>query len=160
MFHRRCLKAGILPPKNKQGKKLRSVLYLMYASSTLISIRHIYRVVDVFQGYTGYLEIHEWPLYIFDGLFMFANALMLNIFHPMRYLPTDNNIFLSQDGITELKGPGWVDKRNFLLTIFDPFDIVGFFQKRDKERFWENENQFEKVELTAPTTPDKSTAKA
>ncbi|KAL8720331.1 MAG: hypothetical protein Q9225_002793 [Loekoesia sp. 1 TL-2023] len=146
VFHRRCHKAGILAPKptpeaNKQANKVRRVLYLMYISSIIISSRHIFRVVDVWQGYKGYLETHEWPLYIFDGLFMFANALMLNIWHPMKYLPNDNKIYLSKDGTTERLGPGWEDRRFLLITIIDPFDIVGLFVKRDKEKFWDREHE-------------------
>lgn len=144
VFHRRCIKAGILDRKasaeaTKNADKVRHVLYLMYISSIIISSRHVFRVVDVFQGPTGYLHRHEWPLYVFDGVFMFANALMLNIWHPMKYLPNDNKVYLSKDGITERMGPGWQDKRPFLITLFDPFDVVGIFTKRDKDKFWNHE---------------------
>ncbi|KAL9589918.1 MAG: hypothetical protein Q9203_001273 [Teloschistes exilis] len=146
VFHRRCIRAGILAPKpnadaNKNAQKLRRILYLMYISSVIISSRHIFRVVDVWQGYTGYLEQHEWPLYVFDGAFMFANTVMLNIWHPMRYLPNDNKIYLGKDGVTERWGPGWVDKRPFLITFVDPFDIGGLCLKRDKEKFWDREEE-------------------
>lgn len=145
-FHRRCLKAGILAPKttpeaNKQAKKVRTILNLMYISSAIISSRHIFRVVDVFQGPDGYLEKHEWPLYIFDGLFMFANALMLNIWHPMKYLPNDNKIYLSKDGTTERMGPGWQDSRWFIITLIDPFDLIGLVLGRRKDKFWEREDE-------------------
>ncbi|KAL8652014.1 MAG: hypothetical protein Q9210_002939 [Variospora velana] len=146
VFHRRCIKAGTLDSKAtaaaaKNANKVRRLLYLMYISSVIISSRHLFRVVDVFQGYTGYLEQHEWPLYVFDGAFMFVNALMLNIWHPMKYLPNDNNIYLSRDGATERLGPGWEDSRPFLITLLDPFDIAGVFMKRDKEKFWDHEEE-------------------
>ncbi|KAL8728239.1 MAG: hypothetical protein Q9166_005542 [cf. Caloplaca sp. 2 TL-2023] len=145
-FHRRCIKNGLTAPKpmpqaNKQSKNLRSILYLMYISSCIISSRHIFRVVEVFQGREGYLATHEWPLYVFDGAFMFVNMIMLNIWHPMRYLPHDNKIYLSKDGSTERWGPGWVDERPFILTIIDPFDIGGLFVKKDKGKFWDHENE-------------------
>lgn len=76
---------------------------------------------------------------------MFANMLMLNIWHPMRYLPNDNKIYLSKDGVTERWGPGWVDKRPFLLTLVDPFDVAGLFTKRDKDKFWDHENEHQIV---------------
>ncbi|KAL8970075.1 MAG: hypothetical protein Q9197_004005 [Variospora fuerteventurae] len=64
VFHRRCIKAGTFDPKTtaaaaKNANKVRRVLYLMYISSVIISSRHVFRVVDVFQGYTGYLQQHE-----------------------------------------------------------------------------------------------------
>lgn len=144
IFHHRCNKAGILDPKplaesTENADKVRHVLYLMYISSIIISSRHIFRVVDVFQGYTGYLQRHEWPLFVFDGLFMFANALMLNIWHPMSYLPSDKKVYLSKDGSTERIGPGWNDRRPFLITLFDPFDVAGIFTKKDRDQFWTHE---------------------
>ncbi|KAL8791222.1 MAG: hypothetical protein Q9213_000179 [Squamulea squamosa] len=144
LFHRRCIRHGLVdikptPEANKQSKKLRSILNLMYISSAIISCRHVFRVVEVFQGPEGYLARHEWPLYVFDGAFMFANMLMMNIWNPMRYLPNDNRIYLSKDGVTERWGPGWVDKRPFILTLADPFDVAGLFMKKDKYKFWDHE---------------------
>ncbi|KAL8712878.1 MAG: hypothetical protein Q9220_003086 [cf. Caloplaca sp. 1 TL-2023] len=146
VFHRRCIKAGILafnhrPTGTKSASNLRGILNLMYISSLIISCRHVFRVVDVWQGVSGYLGTHEWPLYVFDGALMFANSLMLNIWHPMRYLPNDNKIYLSKDGVTERRGPGWIDKRPFMVTFVDPFDVAGLFLKRDKERFWDREEE-------------------
>ena len=76
---------------------------------------------------------------------MAISAFIWNIWHPMRFLPRNNKIYLSKDGVTELLGPGWVDKRPFLITLVDPFDIMGFFLKRDKEKFWEREEQHTRV---------------
>ncbi len=145
-FHRRCIRQGLVCPKptaeaNEQSKKLRRILNLMYISSGIISCRHVFRVVEVFQGTEGYLATHEWPLYVFDGAFMFANMLMLNIWNPMRYLPNDNKIYLSKDGVTQRLGPGWVDKRPFILTLVDPFDVAGLFMKKDKDKFWDHETE-------------------
>ncbi|KAL8748009.1 MAG: hypothetical protein Q9190_000159 [Brigantiaea leucoxantha] len=153
VFHRRCIEASILPPNvkadnveaHKQSQRLQNVLNVMYVSGAIISCRHIYRAVETFQGYTGYLGSHEWPFYVFDGAFMAISAFIWNIWHPMRFLPRNNKIYLSKDGVTELLGPGWVDKRPFLITLVDPFDIMGFFLKRDKEKFWEREEQHTRV---------------
>lgn len=58
------------------------------------------------------------------------------------FLPHSNRTFLSKDGVTELEGPGWVDKRPFLATVFDPFDLVGLIMGRDKTtKFWETEQE-------------------
>lgn len=140
VFHRRCSKAKILTTK------LRTIITLLYVSSTLILIRHIYRVVEVWQGYDSYLNSHEAFFYCFDGALMLVNTLMWNVRHPMEFLPSDNKIYLSKDGHTELEGPGWQDRRPFLVTLFDPFDIVGLFRGRDKaSMFWENEEKHRKV---------------
>ena len=134
VFHRRCIKAGMMT------SKIKAIITLLYISSGLILLRNIYRVVDVWQGYTGYLERHEVFFYVFDGALMLINSVMLNIWHPMRYLPNDNKVYLAKDGVTERQGPGWVDKRPFLITLFDPFDIGGLLRKRDsRDKFWEND---------------------
>ena len=120
--------------------RIRVIIRLLYASSALILVRNIYRVVDVWQGYMGYLEKHETFFYAFDAALMLINSVMLNIWHPLRYLPNNNKVYLAQDGVTEREGPGWVDKRPFLITLFDPFDIGGLIRKKDnKDKFWEND---------------------
>ena len=53
------------------------------------------------------------------------------------YLPRSNKVFLAEDGVTEVEGPGYEDKRNFLVTLADPFDIGGLIRGRDKVRYWE-----------------------
>jgi len=76
----------------------------------------------------------------------------MNFHHPMRFLPRDNKIYLAEDGVTEIKGPGYEDKRNFIVTMFDPFDLVGMFRGRNmNQRFWEthNEGRREDVENVA-----------
>jgi hypothetical protein len=81
--------------------------------------------------------------YCFEGLFMLANTLLLNILYPAKYLPHSNKVYLSKDGV-EVEGPGYKDDRNFLATLFDPFDVVGLIRGRDREtRFWANQTQAE-----------------
>jgi hypothetical protein len=136
-FHRRCIKAGVAT------SNLRALSRLQYTSVVLILIRSIYRVADSFLGFTGYTETHEWCLFVFDATPMLLNALLFNFFHPALFLPKTNEIFLSQDGRTERKGPGYTDDRNFLATLFDPFDFVGIATGRDKkQRFWDNEEKY------------------
>ena len=119
VLHQRLLKARIM------NSRLKMIIFLLYTSSVLILVRNIYRVVSVWEGYDGYLEKHEAFFYVFDATLMLLNSAMLNIRHPMNYLPQDNKIYLSPDGVTERVGPGWADKRPFLITLFDPFDIGG-----------------------------------
>ena len=71
---------------------------------------------------------------------MLLNTYLMNVYPPAEYLPADHKIYLATDGKTELEGPGAVDKRHFLLTLFDPFDVVGLVKGSDaKNRFWEED---------------------
>ena len=140
-YHYRCVQNGVL------NDKLQRIISLLYVSSALILVRNIYRVVEVWEGVGGYLFFHEAFFYVFDGALMLVNTLMWNVWHPMEFLPNNNKIYLSKDGKTELEGPGWVDKRHFLITIFDPFDICGLIKGRDKaEMFWETEEKHRQAE--------------
>lgn len=56
----------------------------------------------------------------------------------MKTLPRSNKIYLAMDGVTEIEGPGYEDRRHFLLTLFDPFDIVGIIMNRKQVKYWEN----------------------
>ena len=140
-YHLNCIKGGQI------NKNLRSVLLVLYTSCTLITIRTIYRVVEYFAAVslnpTNIFHIspvlrHEWFFWVFEATVMLFNSVLINVFHPSRFLPPNNKIFLAEDGITEIEGPGFDDKRPFLLTLFDPFDVVGLIQGRDKKnRYWE-----------------------
>lgn len=69
---------------------------------------------------------------------MVINTFMLNARHPMRYLPRNNKIYIAQDGVTEIEGPGYEDTRPFIVTLLDPFDVVGMMKGRNmQQRFWE-----------------------
>jgi hypothetical protein len=149
-FHRKCKKAGILP------SNLRATLTTLYISSALIGTRTIYRTVEYFNtaslnfsnpnlnpsSLTPILR-YEWFFWVFEGALMVLNSFMLNARHPMRYLPEDNKIYLAEDGVTEILGPGYEDKRNFLVTFLDPFDLWGRLRGRKtlNERFWETHGE-------------------
>jgi RTA1 like protein len=152
-FQRKCTRNGIMP------KHLKSVLTTLYISSTLIAIRTIYRTVEYFAAATIHVTPgfdpmsinriirYEWFFWVFEATLMVANSLLLNFRHPAMYLPRSNKIYLAEDGVTEIKGPGFEDKRNFLLTIFDPFDVVGLVIGRDKkERYWEGHERIVPME--------------
>ena len=64
-----------------------------------------------------------------------------NVFPPAKYLPVNYKIYLAMDGKTELEAPpGKLDRRPFLLTVFDPVDLVGIVTRRDRKmRFWEED---------------------
>jgi hypothetical protein len=57
-------------------------LFALYATSILILVRSIFRVIEYIQGNAGYLLRHEVFLYVFDAVLMFAVMLILNVSHP------------------------------------------------------------------------------
>ena len=114
-------------------------MILMYISNSLILARNIYRVVDSFLGPDGATKKNEAYEYVFDSLPILLNALLLNAFFPAVYLPRSNKVYIASDGSCR-KGPGWQDKRKFLVTVLDPFDLAGLVRGKDATtKFWENE---------------------
>jgi hypothetical protein len=59
-------------------------LYVLYGTSSLIMVRSVFRVIEYLQGFNGYLLRHEYYMYIFDALLMFAVMIVFNIFHPKK----------------------------------------------------------------------------
>lgn len=144
IFHQRLLKAQVMT------QKLRTILTIVYISSVFILIRNIYRCIEAWQGYTGYLHKHDAFFYVFDAGLMLVNTTMLNAWHPARYLPSNNKVYLAKDGVTEVEGPGWVDSRGWLMSTLDPFDLAGLIRGKDKETaFWDHEGMHaERVHLS------------
>ncbi|EOO02538.1 putative rta1 domain protein [Phaeoacremonium minimum UCRPA7] len=145
-FQRQCIKNGI------RNAKLNGALLTLYISSALITVRTIYRIVEYFSLAKLHFEEgmdpmsfspiirYEWFFYVFEAVLMICNQVLWNVRHPRRYLPSSTKVYLAKDGVTEILGPGYKDERNFLVTLFDPFDIYGLIKGRDKKtRFWENE---------------------
>jgi hypothetical protein len=146
VFDRRCRRRGIDSPK------LYKALNTLYASQTLIAVRTIYRVVE----YWGIANVHfgpgldpmslsplvryEWFFYVFEASLMLANQVLLNVRHPRRFLPRSTKTYLGTDGVTEVTGPGYDDKRPFWVTLVDPFDLAGTIKgmKNGGDRFWES----------------------
>jgi hypothetical protein len=132
MFHRRASKAGVL----KQDMKV--VLYVMYVSATIVTIRCVYRLVEYIEGWESSIYQNEVYFWIFEATIMLMNTGLLNLYHPGKRLPRSNSVFLSRDGVTERRGPGWADDRPWLVTVFDPFDVWGLLKGNDrKTQFWD-----------------------
>ncbi|KAF3763061.1 hypothetical protein M406DRAFT_346983 [Cryphonectria parasitica EP155] len=144
-FHRRVHAAKIRSPK------LTGVLRTLYASSALIAVRTIYRIVEYF----SLAELHfgpglnpdafgpevryEWFFYVFEATLMLCNASLWNVRHPRKYLPKSTKVYLARDGVTEVVGPGYKDTRSFWVTLVDPFDLKGMLGKkngRGTTEFW------------------------
>ncbi|KAI9764825.1 MAG: hypothetical protein M1839_005702 [Geoglossum umbratile] len=144
-YQYKCRKTNVL------NRNLKTVLIVLYTSCTLITIRTIYRTVEYFEvaslnAHTNFKKIspiikHEPFFWVFESTLMLLNSVLMNSFHPSRFLPRNNKIYLAEDGVTEIEGPGYDDKRPFILTLFDPFDIAGLITGRDrKTKYWEADN--------------------
>ncbi|KAI4679606.1 uncharacterized protein J4E84_008127 [Alternaria hordeiaustralica] len=59
-----------------------SVLWMLYGTSVLISIRNIFRLVEFIAGHDGYLNSNEWPVYVFDGVLMLLVMISFYIWYP------------------------------------------------------------------------------
>lgn len=58
----------------------------------------------------------------------------------MKHLPLDSKIYLSEDGVTEIEGPGYEDLRFFVIAMVDPFDLIGLAMGRHTTKeFWKEE---------------------
>ncbi|KAJ5236651.1 hypothetical protein N7489_006742 [Penicillium chrysogenum] len=155
-FHFNCVRGGVL------NHKIKSALLVLYCSCTLITIRTIFRTVEYFTAASlnAYSDIEnispllkqEWFFWFFEVVFMYSNTTLLNVFHPMHWLPRSNKIYLAEDGVTEIEGPGYDDPRHWLQTFIDPFDVYGLIVKRGKkENYWEA-NPTRREGTTAKTT--------
>lgn len=147
-FNRRCLANGI------KNDRLNVPLATLYTSISLILVRTIYRIVEYFG--VASLRIgpgfdpmsmspvirYEWFFYVFEATIMLTNVVMFNLRHPRHFLPRNTKIYLAQDGVTEVEGPGFKDPRPFWMTLVDPFDIRGILTGQSKqENFWETHDQ-------------------
>ncbi len=77
---------------------------------------------------------------------MLANSLLWNFRHPMKHLSLDSRVYLSEDGVTEIVGPGYEDLRFFVIAMVDPFDLIGLAMGRHtKKEFWKEEQGKDKT---------------
>ena len=87
MFHRRMIqleREGILELKGQLS--WRPLLYTLYASLTLITVRIIFRLVQYASGFLSTIPTHEAYFYALEALPMFLALLIMNITHPGRTL--------------------------------------------------------------------------
>lgn len=127
-FHRNVRKANLVG-------RWTVVLPVLYTSAACISIRCLYRSVEYWMGTTGPIYRNEVYFHIFEATLMLINVTVLNIWHPTRFLPKTDKIFLNENGQEEeTERGGWDDQRPFLVTLFDPFDIGGLIKARRAKR--------------------------
>ena len=149
VFHMRIRKAGL------RNANMSNALATLYVSTAILFTRTIYRVVEYFSvadlHYTAAdfdpmtlspLIRYEWFFYVFEASLMLVNMVMMNVRHPRKYLPQSTKVYLADDGVTEIRGPGYKEDRNFFVTILDPFDIYGLIKGKDANtKFWEEQGQ-------------------
>jgi RTA1 like protein len=71
-----------IPRASRPDIPWRKHLNVLYATSLLILVRSIFRVVEYLQGNNGYLLHHEVFLYLFDATLMFIVSLVFVFVHP------------------------------------------------------------------------------
>lgn len=140
-FHRRCIGRGI------NIRKVNVPLATLYVSTALITVRTIYRIIEYWaltevtssHNSAGPIVRYEWFFYVFEAGVILLDCVLFNVFHPRMFLPRNNKTYLALDGKTEREGPGWSDSRPLVVTLCDPFDIMGAIQPTGKsgQRFWE-----------------------
>ena len=109
----------------------------LYLVSFLIMLRNCFRIAAMFYPWDSTANGKEWPLWVFELGPMTIVTYTFNFFPPAKYIPANHKIYLAMDGKTEIEGPGMIDKRPFLVSFFDPFDVVGIIRGKDaKNRFW------------------------
>jgi len=65
----------------------RKVLAAISISSTLITLRSIYRLIEFASGIDGYLIHHEWPFYTLEAAPMLPALAIFCLWFPPQYLP-------------------------------------------------------------------------
>ncbi|RMZ75239.1 hypothetical protein DV737_g5398, partial [Chaetothyriales sp. CBS 132003] len=139
-FHYRVLGRANSKYGNLMTANLRVLIYTLYVSTFLIVLRNTFRTASAFYAYTSPVNTSEPLLFCLEFLPMLINTYLFNVFPPAKYLPANHKIYLAVDGRTEIQGPGMSDRRMFLLTVLDPFDVIGMLTGRDsKNRFWEKD---------------------
>ena len=98
--------------------KMKVIIYELYASNLLILLRNCFRTAAFFYPWDSVANGKEWPIWIFEFVPMVINTYLMNIYPPAKYMPANHKIYLAMDGKTEVEGPGMIDKRPFLLTLF------------------------------------------
>lgn len=154
-LHYRCKTLGPYP------KNVKDVLITLYISSALIGIRAIYRTVEYYSISSFRINPHqpfmdpssvspiiryEAFFWVFETLLMLTNSFLLNFRNPMAVLPIDSRIYLTEDGTSEIVGPGYEDVRFFLIAMVDPFDVIGLILGRNRTKeFWKTNSNGKEI---------------
>ncbi|GAM82625.1 hypothetical protein ANO11243_006070 [Dothideomycetidae sp. 11243] len=141
-LHMSLRKAGPLP------RHVQTMIYVLYVTSSMVLVRGIYRAVQGFESKRcensdcGKVVNSQAMFWIFEVSNITLFVIALTIFTPGRYLPPTDRVFLDPtDRTTERLGPGFAkaDRRLWLITILDPFDILGKMKGKKTicDPFWD-----------------------
>jgi hypothetical protein len=83
LFHRRL---AAQPTTASQQVPWRRCLYTLYATSLLILIRSVFRVVEFATGFDGPVQSSEAYIYVFDATLIFLVCVIFNVSHPAAIL--------------------------------------------------------------------------
>jgi hypothetical protein len=146
IFHRRCIKGTIT------SQKVQGPLVTLYISMTLILIRTIYRIIEHFGISTIPAKpAPDWdpmtlsPILRYEWFFWVFEA---SLYH----------VYLAQDGLTELRGPGWKDDMPWFMTFIDPCGMTAAVTgggRRKEKPFWETDTHAHSVERQEVDAIDK-----
>lgn len=98
----------------RHGKFFKWFPHVVTGSVLFIYIRCIYRVVELAQGWTGYLITHEVYVMTLDAMMVFFTCALLSIIHPVLFLGRDENLKLriSKKDIEADKSPDYEEGRS------------------------------------------------
>ncbi|GAA5894586.1 RTA1 domain-containing protein [Sporobolomyces salmoneus] len=81
----------------RSGKKMRYMLYALFAASLCIIARGIFRTVELAEGFDGFLAVHEQYILI-DAIPIAACSFILNLVHPAWFLKVEDHEKLGSSG--------------------------------------------------------------
>ncbi|KAI2469448.1 RTA1 like protein-domain-containing protein [Annulohypoxylon bovei var. microspora] len=58
------------------------MMWMLYASSALILVRSVFRIIEYAMGTDAYPLNHEWTLYVFDGSLMVITMVIIYLWYP------------------------------------------------------------------------------
>ncbi|KAL2819041.1 RTA1 like protein-domain-containing protein [Aspergillus cavernicola] len=82
----------------------RRLLYALYLTLVLISIRNIFRLFEFYDGADGYISVHEAFFYSLDALPIFAGLIVLAVVHPSCVLHGPGSEFPAKEKKQKGKG--------------------------------------------------------
>lgn len=98
-FHIRMSRTTLASPATGASKSWMSMLNLLYTLSVLILFRCVFRLIEYAMGNAAYLIVHEWTLYTFDAVPMFAVLVLLLMFQPRELVKSEERkVDESSDG--------------------------------------------------------------
>ncbi|KAF7949415.1 uncharacterized protein EAE97_002924 [Botrytis byssoidea] len=135
IFYLRLQKASL------DARNVNTMIFTLFASMALIFIRSIYRLVE----HAGPSQIdisdidalralsplyrYEVFFYVFEASVMLINSALWNIWNPGRFIPCNDRIHLTREGI-EVEGPKDPDTRSALIKTLNVLTFGLLFQRK------------------------------